>query len=328
MKNKKFFSFYRCVLFLSFVCLSVPILCIFLREGPPPASDSLALGLLTACSVLLLLPVVEETPVLSLFFSLAEGSFCLAGALTVLRVRLCLSCVLTLQLAYLCCRIREQFAQPRTLFRPFYVWVGVEQFSRLVWSLVLFLAGACFPGPEAPAAYRFLYPGLAAVLFVLLLVRVRTGRTLLLGGKKELRIKEMVRSSLQTVSPQVADPAEDMSRMRRLYDRVVELMEQKQPFLDDEFGLDDLAGAVFSNRTYLSKTINQMSGRNFNQFVNYYRVRYSLTLLDNDPSLRVSTVAMMSGFHTRVTFNMAFKLNTGKTPTEYLQGKEAEKLAG
>lgn len=32
----------------------------------------------------------------------------------------------------------------------------------------------------------------------------------------------------------------------------------------------------------------------------------------------------MSGFKTAVSFNMAFKVNTGKTPTEWLQDCVAE----
>ena len=121
--------------------------------------------------------------------------------------------------------------------------------------------------------------------------------------------------------------ADDSGRMRKLYDRVVDVMEKKHPFLDEEFTLDDLARTVFSNRAYLSKTINILSGRNFSQFVNGYRVRYSMDLLRRDPSLRLIDVAMMSGFHTTVTFNMAFKLNMGETPSQFQERVRLERLS-
>ena len=115
--------------------------------------------------------------------------------------------------------------------------------------------------------------------------------------------------------------------MRQLYERIVAQMEEKRPFLDPEFSLSDLSGAVFSNRGYLSRTINILSGQNFRQFVHGYRIRYGVDLLRRDPSLRVSDVAMMSGFQTTVTFNMAFKINMGETPSQFQERLRLERLS-
>ena len=38
-----------------------------------------------------------------------------------------------------------------------------------------------------------------------------------------------------------------------------------------------------------------------------------------DPHLRMEEVSMMSGFHSTVSFNMAFRLFEGKTPTQWLE---------
>ena len=115
--------------------------------------------------------------------------------------------------------------------------------------------------------------------------------------------------------------------MTRLYERVVSHMEQKHPFLDEEFSLDDLAGAVFTNRGYLSRTINVLSGRNFSQFVNYFRVRYGVELMRKDPGLRLISVAQMCGFHSSPSFNAAFKVNMGETPSRFLERLRSEKLS-
>lgn len=96
------------------------------------------------------------------------------------------------------------------------------------------------------------------------------------------------------------------------------MMENKKPFLDDEYSLSDMAASVYTNKSYLSKTINILSGRNFCQFVNYYRIMYAVELMKKDPHLRVAELAIMSGFHTVVTFNMAFKMNMNLTPSELL----------
>ena len=62
-----------------------------------------------------------------------------------------------------------------------------------------------------------------------------------------------------------------------------------------------------------------MSGKNFRQFINSYRIRYSVELMKKNPRLRMDEVATMSGFHSTVTFTMAFKANMGETPGEYAQ---------
>ena len=107
------------------------------------------------------------------------------------------------------------------------------------------------------------------------------------------------------------------SRSASLFNDVIRIMETKKPYLQEDFVIDDLSRMTRTNRLYLSKSINFHSGRNFNQLVNYYRVKYAIELIKKDPGLRMVEVAQMSGFHTVVSFNMAFKLNEHTTPSEF-----------
>ena len=107
--------------------------------------------------------------------------------------------------------------------------------------------------------------------------------------------------------------------MNNLYRSVVMYMEEKRPYLDQTFDMSSLADRMFTNKLYLAKTINIRSGRNFRQFVNFYRVRRAIELLKTDPRLKMGEVSEMSGFHSSVSFNMSFKVNTGKIPSEWLQ---------
>ena len=67
------------------------------------------------------------------------------------------------------------------------------------------------------------------------------------------------------------------------------------------------------------KNINYYAGRNFRQFVNWYRIQHAIGLLKEDPHLKMEDVSTLSGFHTTVSFNMAFRLFEGKTPTQWLE---------
>ena len=68
------------------------------------------------------------------------------------------------------------------------------------------------------------------------------------------------------------------------------------------------------------------SGRNFRQFVNYFRVRYGAELIRKDPTLRLISVAQMCGFRTTQSFNAAFKVNMGETPSQYQERIRSQKF--
>lgn len=104
-----------------------------------------------------------------------------------------------------------------------------------------------------------------------------------------------------------------------VYQRVVRYMEESKPFLDESLGLEQISKAVFSNKVYVSKNINYYSGRNVRQFINWYRIQHAIGLLKADPHLKMEDVSVLSGFHSSVSFNMAFRLFEGKTPTQWLE---------
>ena len=107
--------------------------------------------------------------------------------------------------------------------------------------------------------------------------------------------------------------------MRELFAKVVAMMESSQPFLNEDYSLQELAMNLYTNKTTLSRAINLVSGMNFRQFINGYRVRYSVELMKKNPRMRVEELTEMSGFHSTVTYTMAFKANMHVTPGEYLQ---------
>lgn len=117
-------------------------------------------------------------------------------------------------------------------------------------------------------------------------------------------------------------------KMQALFASVEGYMVTNKPYLNENFDLSDLSLSIYSNKTYLSKTINCVSGMNFRQYVNRYRVRNAMSMMIEDPHLRMAEVSYLSGFHNQVTFNMAFKLVTEQTPGDwYKDYKASQKMA-
>jgi len=194
------------------------------------------------------------------------------------------------------------------------VWAGVLDYLSLLHLSFFMLTGVWLCVLVRWPAGSWALLAVLTVFFVMQYYRIRTRSTLLLGRKKEQMIRQGQKGSGYKQPVQYVDSD---SRSATLFNDVVKIMEVKKPYLQEDFGLDDLSRMTRTNRLYLSKAINFHAGRNFNQLVNYYRVKYAMELIRKDSDLRMSEVALMSGFHTTVSFNMAFKLNEHTTPSEY-----------
>jgi AraC-like DNA-binding protein len=98
-------------------------------------------------------------------------------------------------------------------------------------------------------------------------------------------------------------------------------IETKQPFLEPELTLNELAKQMNTNSSLLSKVINDGTGRNFNDFINHYRVREVIKKLKagEQQTQTLLGIALDSGFNSKATFNRSFKKEMGKTPKEYIE---------
>jgi AraC-like DNA-binding protein len=102
-----------------------------------------------------------------------------------------------------------------------------------------------------------------------------------------------------------------------IYDRVLEYFNNEKPYLNSSLTINDVVEVVFSNKLYISRAISQFGGKNFCQFVNYYRIVHSLELFRQNPTMKISDLAIQSGFNSAVSFGMAFNLFMGQKPGDW-----------
>ena len=97
------------------------------------------------------------------------------------------------------------------------------------------------------------------------------------------------------------------------------IMENKKPFLDSELSLSGLADMLLTTTHRLSFVINTTMEMNYFDFVNSYRIKEAIKLLqttqENDS--KIVAIAFDSGFNNRTSFHLAFKKITGLTPKEF-----------
>jgi len=90
-------------------------------------------------------------------------------------------------------------------------------------------------------------------------------------------------------------------------------------YLDPELSLVSLAEKLELTTHELSRIINTVLKKNFNDFINEYRVAEVIKRMQDPAYNRITLlgVAYDSGFNSKSTFNLIFKKMAGKTPAEY-----------
>lgn len=106
----------------------------------------------------------------------------------------------------------------------------------------------------------------------------------------------------------------------------MKFMEENKPYLDPELSLQKLARQLGIQANALSRLINDGTGRNFNDFINVYRVQDMMNMLRSgeQKTQTLLGIAFDCGFNSKATFNRAFKKATGLSPREWIimEGKE------
>lgn len=102
---------------------------------------------------------------------------------------------------------------------------------------------------------------------------------------------------------------------------VENFMRQNSPFLNPDLNLTELSKMINISVPELSDIINSGFQKNFNDFINSYRVTAVQKMLENGKQKQLSLlgIAHECGFNSKATFNRVFKKLTSLTPSEYLQ---------
>jgi AraC-like DNA-binding protein len=103
--------------------------------------------------------------------------------------------------------------------------------------------------------------------------------------------------------------------------KILKLMQDEKLYLQPELNLSDIANRLKTNISVLSGVVNNAFGKNFNDFVNEYRVNEfkERILLPENKNITLLGIAFDCGFNSKATFNRAFKKFTGKSPKDFLE---------
>lgn len=100
--------------------------------------------------------------------------------------------------------------------------------------------------------------------------------------------------------------------------RFSDMMTEHKLYTDQSLTVQSMAERLGTNRTYLSRAVNEITGKTFPQLVNDYRIREAIRLIsDTEVNIPLKQICREVGFSSMSTFYAIFQTSTGMTPALY-----------
>ncbi|MEL7447058.1 MAG: AraC family transcriptional regulator [Pseudomonadota bacterium] len=99
-------------------------------------------------------------------------------------------------------------------------------------------------------------------------------------------------------------------------DRLREMVIENGWHLESSLSLQTLSRRFGMNQAYVSRALNQGLEMSFSQFINGLRIDHAKEMILRE-SVNLLDVALSSGFGSKASFNRAFKLHAGMSPSDF-----------
>ncbi len=106
--------------------------------------------------------------------------------------------------------------------------------------------------------------------------------------------------------------------MNRLFDILTSFISDQRPFCDPNLTIRKLSSMISIPYWQISEIVHWRLGVNFQTFINGYRIDEAKRLIQSESEkMTLLEIAYQSGFNSKSTFNAAFKLHSGYTPSAF-----------
>lgn len=109
---------------------------------------------------------------------------------------------------------------------------------------------------------------------------------------------------------------------------LIQLFNQEKLYKRSDINLDLVAQELNTTRHNTSQLINEQFRMNFRELINTYRIKEAKELLEKNNKSNIIDIAYEVGYNNKVSFNKAFKKDTGLTPSQYITDVKARTYNG
>lgn len=176
---------------------------------------------------------------------------------------------------------------------------------------------------------KYLALGATLVILILLFFLLKFYKD---KKKKEQQFKELYSKVKTSVSNTIVDTKDKVleetnaqeinnETQQQILEGLKKLEEQEY-FLKLDCNAYNVAKKIKTNTSYLSKVVNSHYLKNFNTYINDYRINYAIVRLKNDSRFRsfsIQSIAQELGYKSADSFTKYFKQHTGLNPSFYIK---------
>lgn len=120
-------------------------------------------------------------------------------------------------------------------------------------------------------------------------------------------------------APKYTNSTHSPEQLQKCFGQLEELLNREKLYKDTALTLPKVAGKLAVTTNLLSEAINKISGYNFPDYINKYRIAEAQILLRNRnyDHHKIASIAFETGFNSVSVFNTAFKKFTSVTPSVF-----------
>jgi AraC-like DNA-binding protein len=136
---------------------------------------------------------------------------------------------------------------------------------------------------------------------------------------KTIKSNNTIKESVNPINEKYAKSGLNKDMAFEIYANLNRMMENSTSYKDENLTLVELSQRLDVHPNHLSQVINEMEDKNFYNYINSLRIKAFIELasLAENKKYTMISLAYDCGFSTKSTFNKHFKVNTGKTPTDF-----------
>lgn len=125
-------------------------------------------------------------------------------------------------------------------------------------------------------------------------------------------------------SPEIKPSRKETEKNKEELDVIVSYFEDKKPYLKKDFNLSIFSNKIGIPKHRISELINTELEKSFSDFVNEYRVKEVVRLLEEGKHVEKTLIYIgeEAGFNSKANFFRIFKKVMGMTPNEFIKTRE------
>lgn len=107
--------------------------------------------------------------------------------------------------------------------------------------------------------------------------------------------------------------------IKTIMNELQQMMDNEKAFASEDISLKNVAEELNITPHQLSELINKKFHKNFNTYINDFRIEEAKKMLIDEPGRSITSIAIAVGFNTNTAFSAVFSKSEGMSPKQYRQ---------